>query len=173
MENTAIELSTNGKKAFEKGDFESAIQIFSETAEAYLKEENFLDAAEAKNNLSVVLLLAEKAEESLEAAKGTDIVFAEADDKLRQAMALGNQAAALDELGDLDEAIALYQKSATLFGEIGEGDYQETVLKSIAAIELRSGRLKDTAQTMLGSLAATKKPNLFQRFLKFILRFVR
>jgi len=173
MENTAIELSEKGKKAFEKGDFKSAIQFFSETAEAYLKEENFLDAAEAKNNLSVALLQVERAAESLEAARGTDLIFAEADDKLRQAMALGNQAAALDELGDQDEAIALYQKSASLFGEIGEGDYQETVLKSIAAIELRSGRLQDTAQTMLGSLGAVKKPNIFQRFLKFILRIVR
>ena len=173
MGNTAIELSEKGKKAFEKGDFESAIQSFSETADSYLREENFLDAAEAKNNLSVALLQAERAAESLEAAKGTDLIFAEADDKLRQAMALGNQAAALDELGDRDEAITLYQKSASLFGAIGEGDYQETVLKSIAAIELRSGRLQDTAQTMLGSLGAVKKPNIFQRFLKFILRIVR
>ena len=173
MENTAIELSEKGKKAFEKGDFESAIQFFSETAEAYAKEENFLDAAEAKNNLSVALLQAEKAEEALEAAKGTDLVFAKAEDRLRQAMALGNQAAALDELGDLDEALDCYRQSAALFGEIGEGDFQEIVLKSIAAIELRSGRLQDTAQTMLSSLGAIKNPNIFQRFLKFILRIVR
>ena len=173
MKNTAIELSTNGKKAFEEGDFNSAIQFFSEAVEAYLQEEEMLDAAEAKNNLSVALLQAKRAKEALAAAQGTDLIFSEAEDKLRQAMALGNQAAALDELGDLKEAIDLYNKSAALFEEIGEGDFQETVLKSIAAIKLRSGKLQDTAFTMLESLGATQKPNVFQRFLKFILRFVR
>ncbi len=173
MENTAIENSDQGKIAFQEGDFKSAVHFFSEAAKRYSDDGKKLDEAEAKNNLSVALLQAKRAKESLEAAKGTDVIFAEADDKLRQAMALGNQAAALDELGDLDDAIALYQRSASLFGEINEGDFQETVLKSIAAIELRSGRLQDTAQTMLGSLNATKKPSIFQRFLKFILRIVR
>ena len=173
METTAIEHSESGKKAFEKGDFETAIQSFSEAIKNYSEEENFLDAAEAKNNLSVALLQTDRAKEALEAAKGTDAIFSEANDPLRQAMALGNQAAALDELGQLDEALALYEKSAALFGEIGEGDYQETVLKSIAGIKLRTGKLQDTAYTMLDSLGAVKKPNIFQRFLKFILRIVR
>ena len=173
METTAITLSESGKKSFAKGDFETAIASFSEAIKSYTQEENLLDAAEAQNNLSVALLQIERAEEALEAAKGTDITFAEADDPLRQAMALGNQAAALNELGRQDEALTLYRKSAALFGEIGEGDYQEIVLKSIAAIELRNGKLHDTAQTMLDSLGAVKKPNLFQRFLKFLLRIVR
>ncbi len=170
MENTATELSEKGKKAFQQGDFETAIQVFAEAAESYFVEENLLDAAEAKNNLSVALLQVGKAKESLDAAKETDLVFEEAEDKLRQAMALGNQAAALDELGDSEEALRLYQKSVRLFGEIDENDYQETVLKSIAAIELRKGKLQDTAVTMLQSLGATEKPNIFQRFMKFILR---
>lgn len=169
MENTAIELSEKGKKAFGEGDFKSAVHIFSEIAEAYLAEENFLDAAEAKNNLSVALLQAGKAKESLEAAKETDLIFEEADDKLRQAMALGNQAAALGELGDKQEAIDLYQKSARLFSEIGEKNYEETVLKSIAAIELSRGKFEDTAFTMLQAQGAVENPNIFQRFLRFLL----
>ncbi len=157
MENTSLEFSEKGKKAFELGDFEAAIQAFSEAANAYAEEGKELDAAEERNNLSVAFLQVEKAEESLEAANGTELIFAEANDPLRQAMALGNQAAALGELGNPDEAIALYQKSAALFGEVGEGDYQETVLKSIAALELRSGKLQDTAQTMLQSLGAVAR----------------
>ena len=171
MENTAIELSEKGKKAFGEGDFESAVHFFSKTAEVYLAEENFLDAAEAKNNLSVALLQAGKAKESLEAAKETDLVFEEADDKLRQAMALGNQAAALDELGNKQEAIEIYQKSARLFGEIGEKDYEETVLKSIAVIEFKKGKLEDTTFTMLQSLSAVENPNILQRILRFFLGF--
>ncbi|MBT3189816.1 MAG: hypothetical protein HN736_12800 [Anaerolineae bacterium] len=173
MENTAIELSQKGKKAFEEGDFENAIHFFSEAAKTYIKEEKTLDAAEAQNNLSVAFLQADKAKEAFEAAKGTDTLFADANDLFRQAMALGNQAAALDALGQKDEALSLYEKSAALFGEINKGDYQEIVLKSIAAIKLRSGKLQDSAYTMLDSLGAVKKPNLFQRFLNFILRIIR
>jgi len=173
METTAIKLSESGKKSFEKGDFDTAIRSFSDAVKIYTKEENFLDAAEAKNNLSVALLQAERAEESLESAKGTDLVFAEAKDLLRQAMALGNQAAALDALGQMDEALENYTKSAALFGEVGEGDLEAMVLKSIAAIKLRHGKVQDSAYTMLDSLGATQKPNLLQRFLKFIMRIIR
>ena len=173
MENIAIELSEKGKKAFEEGDFASAIHFFSETVKHYSSAENFLDAAEAKNNLSVALLQENKAKEALEAVEGTDIIFAEAKDRTKEAMAYGNQAAALEALGKKEEALNLYRKSANLFGEIGEGDYQEIVLKSIAALELKGGKLQDTAATMLQSLSATEKPSLFQRFLRFILRIVR
>ena len=173
METTAIKLSESGKKYFGKGDFENAVQSFSNAVKIYTEEENFLDAAEAKNNLSVALLQAERAEESLEAVHGTDLVFAEAKDLLRQAMALGNQAAALDALGQSDKALEKYAKSAALFGEIGEGDLEATVLKSMAAIKFRKGKLQDTANIMLDSLGATQKPNLFQRFLKFIMRIIQ
>ena len=87
MEKTALTLSEEGKKAFEKGDFEKAIQFFSNAAENYAAEGKQLESAEEKNNLSVALLQTERAEEALEAAKGTDAIFAEAGDKLKQAMA--------------------------------------------------------------------------------------
>ena len=173
MENTALEHSEQGKKTFEEGDFASAIHFFSEAVKRYTDEENSLDAAEAKNNLSVALLQEDRAQEALEAVEGTNIIFAEAKDSTKQAMAFGNQAAALEALGKKEEALTLYRKSAALFGEVGEGDYQEIVLKSIAALEFRSGKLQDTASTMLQSLGASEKPSLFQRFLRFILRIVR
>ena len=85
-------------------------------------------------------------------------------------MALGNQAAALAELGKLDEALERYEQSIPLFDQVGNNDYKATVLKAIAGIKLRKGKLQDTAMGMLDSLGATEKPNFFQRILKFILR---
>ncbi len=173
MENTALAINEEGKEAFQNGDFEKAISLFQQAAEAHLKEENPLDAAEAQNNLSVALLQVDRAEESLKAAEGTDKIFEEAGDILRQAMALGNQASALDALGKAEEAIALYQQSVQLFDQIGEADLKATVLKSIAAIKLRKGKIQDSAIDMLDSLGATPKPTFFQRILKFFLRFIR
>ncbi len=173
MEGSALDISTTAKEAFEQGDFKKAIELFNAAAEAYAQNNKPLDAAEQKNNLSVALLQVDRAKESLDAVLGTDMIFAEAGDQLRHAMALGNQAAALDALGQLDEALEFYEKSATIFGEVGEKDYQATVLKSIASIKLRKGKFQETAGSMLESLGANPKPNIFQRFLKFILRLIR
>ena len=173
MENTALALNNQGKDAFQKGDFEKAISLFQQAVDAHLKAENPLEAAEAQNNLSVALLQAERAEESLQAAAGTDNIFKEAGDILRQAMALGNQAAALDTLGKTEEALSLYQEAVKLFDEVGEDDLKAIVLKSIAGIKLRKGKVQDSAMDMLDSLGATQKPTFFQRILKFFLRFIR
>lgn len=173
MDKTPEELIAAGKNAFEQGDYEEAIQLFAQAETAYTEAGNYLDAAEAKNNLSVSLLQADRLQDALDAVMGTDQLFAKADDRKRQAMALGNQASALQALGRNAEALSAFQESGRLFGEIGEGDLQAMVLKSAAALNLQSGNLNDTAMSMIASLGATKKPNLFQRFLKFLLRFTR
>lgn len=174
MQNTAIALNDQGKDAFQQGNFEKAISLFQQVADAHLKADNPLDAAEAKNNLSVALLQMDRAKESLAAAEGTDKIFEEAGDTLRQGMALGNQAAALSELGSKEEALALYERSIKLFDMVDAKEYKAEVLKSIAAIKLSKGQFQDTAMNMLDSLGSTPKPTFFQRIIKFFLRiFVR
>ena len=91
-------LVDQGKQAFANKKYDEAASSFSEAASAYEALDDPLNAAEMKNNLSVALLQAGKAQEAYDAAAGTDEVFAQAGDLKRQAMAFGNQAAALDEL---------------------------------------------------------------------------
>ena len=86
-------------------------------------------------------------------------------------MALGNQGAALEALKRVDEALELYERSADLLAKSGERDMQSMVLKTIAGIRLRQGRLDDAGLSMLGSLGAAEKPTLTQRFMRFLLRF--
>lgn len=160
----------SGKAAFSNGNFPLAVQAFRQAAEWYTNHGLPLDAAEAKNNLSVALLKNGQADDALQAALGTDMVFAQAGDLRRQGMALGNQAAALEALGKLDEAVELYERSAQVFADAGEGDLQSLVLKSVASIQLRRGKLEETGIGMLGSLGAVKNPTWPQRLLKFLLR---
>jgi tetratricopeptide (TPR) repeat protein len=164
------QLAEKGKQAFAAKDFDQAASFFSEAASAYTALENPINAAEMKNNLSVALLQAGKAKEALEAAAGTDEIFARAGDIKRQAMAFGNQAAALEGLKQLDQALEAYERSAALFAEAGETEMRSMVLQSAAAIKLRRGKMVDSALSMIGSVEATKKPNLLQRFLRFLLR---
>jgi len=167
------QLSRDGKSAFEAGNYESAAGMFQRAAEGHLALKDEVSAAEMKNNLSVALLKLGRSREALEAAAGTEQIFAGAHDRKRQAMAIGNQAAALEALQRFDDALAAYERSAGLFAEAGEGDLRSMVLKSAAAIKLRRGKVAESAFKMIGSLEAKDKPSVFDRILKFLLRLVQ
>src|SRR5512140_1642332 len=92
------ELAERGKRAFADKKFEEAAEYFKQAAEGFTQGRAGTLAAEMKNNLSVALLQAGSAQEALDAVLGTDEIFAGANDIKRQAMALGNQAAALEAL---------------------------------------------------------------------------
>ena len=164
------QLAEQGKQAFTAKQFDQAASCFTEAASAYETLGDPLNAAEMKNNLSVALLQAGNAQAAYDAAAGTDKIFAQAGDLKRQAMAYGNQASALEALKKFDQALEAYEKSAALFADAGETEMRSIVLQSAATIELRRGKVADSALSMIGSVESTKKPNLLQRFLKLILR---
>lgn len=166
------QLAEQGKQAFAAKEFDQAASAFTEAASTYEALEDALNAAEMKNNLSVALLQAGKAQAAFDAAAGTNEVFAQSGDVKRQAMAFGNQAAALESLKKLNQALEVYERSAELFAEAGEGEMRSMVLQSAAALKLRRGKIVDSALSMIGSVESTPKPNLFQRFLRFLLRLI-
>jgi tetratricopeptide (TPR) repeat protein len=167
------QIADQGKKSFANKKFEEAAELFLQAAEGFTAGRSALMAAEMMNNRSVALLQAGRPQEALDAARDTDLVFAGGNDIKRQGMALGNQAAALEGLHRLDEALAAYERSAELFAQAGEGDLRAMVMKSAAAIKLRMGKVTDSAFKMMGSLDVKETPNLFERILKFLLRFVK
>lgn len=167
------QLEAQGKQAFENKNFAQAARLFQQAAQAYTLKQSGLQAAEMMNNASVAFLQAGKIDEALQAALGTDETFASAKDIKRQAMALGNQAAALEALSRYDEAIQKYEQAAELFAQIHEGDLRAMVMKSAAAIKLKTGKIADSAFKMMGSLDVKKNPTFFERILRFFMRFIR
>jgi tetratricopeptide (TPR) repeat protein len=170
---TPDQLAEQGKQAFRNKNFAEAVELFKQAASGYESVNSGLMAAEMRNNVSVALLQAGKAQESLDAVLDTDRVFAEAKDIKRQGMALGNQAAALDALNRYAEAVEKYDLAAQLFEQAGEGDLRALVMKSSAAIKLKTGKVTDSAFKMIGSLDANPHPSFFERILKFFLRFIK
>lgn len=167
------QLDSQGKRAFAEKKYAEAAELFRRAAEGYTLGRAGLPAAEMKNNMSAALLKAGKPQEALDAALGTDEVFAGAKDIKRQAMALGNQAAALEELKRYEEAVQKYELAAELFRQVNEGDLRAVVMKSAAAVKLKTGKVGESAFKMMGSLDSKKNPNLFERILKFLLDFVK
>lgn len=170
MEKEPHQLAEEGKRAFAAGRYAEAARLFEEASRGFTLGRDGLHAAEMDNNRSVALLKDNQPQQALDAAANTDKIFESHADVTKQAMALGNQAAALEALKRLNEALPLYERAAELFDQVGEKDMRALVLKSVAAIRLKQGKLNEAGMEMLGSLGAVEKPNLLQRFLKFILR---
>jgi len=167
------QLAEQGEQAFKNKKFDEAAELFKQAADGFTLGQAGALTAEMKNNRSVALLQAGKPQASLDAVLGTDKFYEGIKDIKSQAMSLGNQAAALEGLNRYDEAIAAYQRSAELFAEVGEGDLRAMVMKSAAAIKLKTGKVTDSAFKMMGSLDAKDNPSFFERILKFFLRFIK
>jgi len=164
------QLAGEAQAAYNKGDYLSAAQLYKAAADGYLSVENELLAAEMANNSSVAYLKGGNAEAALQAAMNTDMVFVARGDKFRQALALGNQAAAWEGLKQLDKAITAYQQSAQLLEELGESELRAYVMQSLSAIQLRRGQYLEAYATMSDGVMGIKKPNLSQKVLKSLMK---
>lgn len=165
-----VKLAEQGKKEYEQENYLAAADLFSNAAQAYAIAKDGLNAAEMKNNQSVALLQAGKAEEALQATDGTEEIFEKAGDIKRQGIAVSNRAAALEGLKKWNEALAEYDRAASLFEQAGEGDMHSTVRKAAANVNLQRGRFTSSQMDVLDSLRLVEKPTLLQRIMKFLVR---
>jgi hypothetical protein len=164
------QLADEGQAAYNRTDYLAAAQLFKAAADGYTSSEQPLMAAEMANNCSVAYVKGGKPELALQVVMGTDQVFAEKGDTLRQAMALGNQAAAWEGLNQLDKAIEAYQQSAELLNSVGEAELRAYVMQAISAIQLRRGQFLEAYTTMGVGVMGLDKPNLTQRMLKSLIQ---
>jgi tetratricopeptide (TPR) repeat protein len=162
-------LSKRAEDAYKAGRFPEAAGLFEQAARKYTEDGNTLRAAEMANNRSVALLQAGDGKGALEAAECTDQVFAQAGDIRRQALAIGNQAAALEALNRLDEALAHYRQCANLLKQVGDDEDRAPVLKSISTLQIRTGHQFEALASMEAALDSQKKLSLQERFLKKLL----
>lgn len=167
---TPEKLQQEGKTAYEREEYEEAVRAFEAAERGYAAAGDPLNAAEMANNRSVTLLQMGDAQGALNAVGNTPDIFAEAKDTRRHAMALGNKAAALAELGNREEAEKLYWESAKLLNEIGETALRASVLQAISRLQMRSGRMMEAVASMQSGLDQVEKPSFTQRMLKKLLQ---
>jgi hypothetical protein len=163
-------IEKNARKAYEKKDYSLAARLYAEAAGQIGPNGDQLARAELMNNCSVAWLQAGEPQKSWEAVRETDLIFAEACDTRRQAMALGNQASALEALGSLPEAMEKYQVAADLLKDLHEDDLRAYVLQNLAALQLRNGDQLLSLATMHTALENKKKLGAKEKLLKKLLR---
>jgi tetratricopeptide (TPR) repeat protein len=163
------QLTKKAKVEYEAGNYLQAANMFEEASQLARDKGDILQAAELENNRSVALLKAGNPQGALDAVVKTDQIFAAAGDIAHQGMALGNLAAALEALNKLVEAEAAYEQSAELFRQTGDMELRAVVLKSLSAIQIRSGHYLESLVTMQAALESQKKLSQRERILKKLL----
>jgi len=163
---TNSKLAARAKAAFEDKKFSEAAQIFHQILSSLDPREFPLEVVEVRNNLSVAYLKSGQAQAAYEQAMGTDLVFAERLMTEKQAMALGNIAAALVELGRLDAALDYYQQSSALFQQCGNQEMRGYVLREISSLQMRRGKQIESLFAMDAALQTKPELTLRERILK-------
>ncbi len=165
------ELGDLAQGQYQEGDYSSAEKTFAEAAVAFTEFGDLPMSAEMKNNQSVALLRGKRAQAALEAAQGTDTIFADAGDNRRQGMALANQASALAALNRTAEATDFYTRAGAALEKAGELDYRLEVMQLLSTLYLRKLKIFDAIIALQSGLAGIKNPTPKQRFMKMLLFF--
>lgn len=152
--------------AYKKKDFLKAAALFRECVDSYDVANDAVNAAEMRNNLSVVLLELKDAEQSLQVLAGTDLVFENAGDVRRQGMALGNMASATQALGRNEEALVLFERSAEIFKISGDKEMRSVTLKKIADLQLKTKKQFQAMASLQAAYDQKETPTLKENVLK-------
>lgn len=163
-------IAQEGSAAYQSGRFAEAAQFFEQAARGYDAAGQQLPAAEARNNASVAFSKAGEAGEAFRVVQGTAEVFAVSGDIRRQGIAYANLASALEDLGKLDEALERYEQSSDLLRQTGEKEMRAVVLKSISALQIRTGRQFQALASMDSALENQPRLSLREKLLHKLLR---
>lgn len=170
MSETPEQSNQQGLKAYEARDMPAAIQAFQAAIEGFQASGDVLSAAESANNLSVVHLKAGDNQAAWAVIKDTDQIFMKAGDQRRLAMTLGNQAAALEALGDLNTALRKYRECADLLKLLGDQDSRSSVLQAISQLQMRTGHQLEAMASMDAALNHKKRLSIVEQLLKKLLK---
>lgn len=164
------QLADEGQTEYRKREYLSAAGLYKAATEGFLSHGDEQQAAEMANNSSVAYLKAGNAHAALEASAGTEKVFERMSDTKQQAMAIANQAAALENLKRWDEAMIAYADSAQLLKEAGEFELRAYVMQAMSSLQLRKRRYLEAYALLREGIMGLKKPNFKQRLLKSLIQ---
>ena len=166
---SAEEQVAHAREIYNKGDYKQAAHEFSVARKSFETQNLPIKVAEMANNQSVALLKSGNPQGALDIVLGTEIVFEKENEILFMAMAIGNSASALDALERIEEAEIEYKRRAKIFKELSEDQLYAETMKSLSALQLKSGRQIEAIANMQSGFDEIKRPNIRQRMIKKLL----
>lgn len=173
MTDEIASLKERSLKYFEKNRYLQALEGFQSCLKSYEELGDVLSIAEMRNNICVAYVKLKNGPDALAAVQDTDQVFLDHGDRKRQAMALANQATALELMERNDEALEKYQLSLDIFKEIGEKEMRTSVLRRMADLQLRTKRHLQAIASMEAAYDQGENPSVKNSFFRTILSTIR
>ena len=166
---TAAELKEQGLALFRKDRLAEAADRFAQAAALYAAEGQPPAAAEMRNNLAVIHLAEKDWQAALADVDGTPEVFRAAGDRLREAQALSNLAAANEGLEELETAAEQYVAAIEIFTELGEKENRSACWKALSGLQIKQDKKLQALASMQAGLNLQPKLSIREKTLKGLL----
>ena len=125
------------KQMYQKKRYGESAELFKTIALHFEEEGDYPIAAEMQNNASVAFLMSGNAKLAYDMAKDTHKFFQNVGDEKNCGLALGNQAAALEHLGEKGMALELYTMAITHLENAGEEESKAYILKRMSSLQVQ------------------------------------
>ncbi len=166
---TAAELKDKGLALFRKDRLAEAADCFTQAAALYAAGGQAPAAAEMRNNLAVIHLAAKDWQAALADVNGTPEIFRAAGDRLREAQALSNRAAANEGLEELEAAAEHYLAAIEIFTELGEKENRSACWKALSGLQIKQDKKLQALASMQAGLNLQPKLSMREKTLKGLL----
>lgn len=164
-------LAQEGLSLYQKQRYSESAESFHAARSSFEIAGDWSRAAEMANNCSVAFLQAGEAGDAYNELEGIEEFYTEIGDMKRRGITVGNQAAALEALDRFEDALSAYQRCADLLEISGDDQLRATVLQSLSALQLRTGRKIQALVSMQQGIEGLKKPSLAQKMVKNLLQY--
>lgn len=151
---------------FKQKKYLESARLFEIIAADFQEVDEVCKSAEMNNNASVAYLMAGDPQKSYDLSKDTHLIFEKNEDWKNYGLAMGNQASALENLGNKDLALEYYQIAADKLKQAGEKESRAYVLKRISALQVQSGEQLDALGSMTAALNNLPDLSRREKFLK-------
>ncbi|MCS6909647.1 MAG: tetratricopeptide repeat protein [Anaerolineales bacterium] len=160
------DLKASGLNHYRAERYAEAAAAFAEAATGFEAAGDRANAAEMRNNLCVVRMAQNDWVGALEAVEGTPEVFRALGDRLREAQALANLAAAHDGAGHVEQAADLYVQAIDLLGQLGETETRAACFKKLSALQVKLGQQLQALASMHSGLNLSTELSPKEKMLK-------
>jgi len=159
-------LKDSGLRHYRAERYAEAAAAFVQAAAGFEAAGDSAGAAEMRNNLCVVRLAQSDWDGALAAVAGTPEVFRALGDRLREAQAVANLAAAHDGAGHVTQAAELYTQAIDLFGQLGETETRAACFKKLSALQIKLGQQMQALASMHSGLNLSAELSPKEKMLK-------
>lgn len=170
MSEEAKKLQDKGVAAYQKKNYEQAVQLFNQASQAYEAAGAKDKAVEMTVNIGLVHRALGENQQALDIMSAALPVFQEMGDSLRAAQVLGNMGGVYAALGDHEQAYVCYVQAADTFEELGEKKMHADTMIAMSTLQVKERKFMAGVETYEEAFKNLDNLTAKQRVLRWAMR---